>query len=276
MGKRKITMRVPLPIYHHSTTGSASEIGPQNVVQHSQQGELQNADGVRSGSNPSSPVGTGFQRAGESTARTRIGDYVPSRITDRPITEEPGSLEGSSASYFPRRYSHQLSGTITPISMKSKDSAKALGVPVGGVDNLVLKLATKKASGSGTKKKEKRNFLAVTRVDGKYVTDSPGTDGSRHPDGKYIFIRMMNGELRLGSAKDGGNTAHATLSSLSLDVMYAGEIEFDKGRLSWFSNKSGTYLPEAGLVHQAGFDEEEMKLFRDDSKPPLRWPGAES
>lgn len=67
---------------------------------------------------------------------------------------------------------------------------------------------------------------------------------------------------RVDSAGEGGKNAHSTLSGHSLDVAYAGEVEFVDGEISTFSNRSGTYLPQAGLKHQSGFEGDEDK-FRD-------------
>ncbi|WP_158677590.1 hypothetical protein [Chromobacterium vaccinii] len=64
---------------------------------------------------------------------------------------------------------------------------------------------------------------------------------SRLADGPFCFtIQSSNpNEVRLGARSNGGHTA----ISRGADVYYAGEMEFQKGSLQFWSNDSGHYKP---------------------------------
>lgn len=95
-----------------------------------------------------------------------------------------------------------------------------------------------------------------------YRISSPCDGDVKPAHGKFYFLRMLNGELRLGSSETGTATSHVNLSSHSYHVAYAGEVEFANGELEWFSNQSGHYAPPQKLKHQSGFNDRDMPRFR--------------
>lgn len=75
------------------------------------------------------------------------------------------------------------------------------------------------------------------------------TRGRQHgqlvANSKYIFCRMMTGELLLHPTY-----RHPAIAA-GKPVLYAGEMYFDNGRLDWWSNGSGNYRPDAEHAGQA-------------------------
>lgn len=71
------------------------------------------------------------------------------------------------------------------------------------------------------------------------------------PAGEYIFVRMLNGQMRCVSREE-GNNAHISSAGAATRVMYAGVAAFEKdssGRLIWWTNRSSGY---PGLDINAG------------------------
>ncbi|MCX7043051.1 MAG: hypothetical protein NT117_10395 [Gammaproteobacteria bacterium] len=87
--------------------------------------------------------------------------------------------------------------------------------------------------------------------DGLYRLAEP--DGHGEPkvaNGGYVFVVPVTNpsEIWIGARANGGHTA----ISRGADVYFAGEIEFDQGRLVRWDNNSGHYRPEARLHNQLG------------------------
>ena len=85
--------------------------------------------------------------------------------------------------------------------------------------------------------------------DGLYRLADP--DGHGQPglaNGGYVFVVPVTNpsEIWIGARANGGHTA----ISRGGDVYFAGEIEFDQGRLVRWDNNSGHYRPEARLHDQ--------------------------
>lgn len=87
--------------------------------------------------------------------------------------------------------------------------------------------------------------------EGRYLQSDP--DGLQPPSpahGGYVFVVPVSNpsEIWLGQRANGGHTA----ISRGGDVYFAGEIEFEHGRLVRWDNNSGHYKPEARLHEQLG------------------------
>jgi hypothetical protein len=100
---------------------------------------------------------------------------------------------------------------------------------------------------------------AQSRKDAVILTENQGIWSLRDPSGKesvphgeYNYVRMMDGQTRIGHQVDGSN-AHGQVAGQAMDIAYAGTVKFNQGKLEYFSNVSGTYQPPADLSHQAGF-----------------------
>lgn len=81
----------------------------------------------------------------------------------------------------------------------------------------------------------------------------------RKPNGKYAFVTMLNGDIRLWKLPN-GHTYHKFLADFAEAVRYAGEIDFDSGL---WNNQCSTYGPSKELAVQAGLP---IENFRDYTK----------
>lgn len=93
-------------------------------------------------------------------------------------------------------------------------------------------------------------FELVARPDGAFHLRNPDSGLMRAADGIYNFVRVQ-GALRshtplFVSARAG----HAALAQ-GQPVLYAGTLAVQQGRLSWWSNYSGTYQPSPHFRTQA-------------------------
>jgi hypothetical protein len=91
------------------------------------------------------------------------------------------------------------------------------------------------------------------------------------PNSKYIFVRMASGDTLMHPVY-----RHPALAE-GRPVHYAGEAQFDNGRLLWWSNGSGNYRPDAEHAEQADLPMDRFYSYDEvlkgrhlerDSKPP--------
>ena len=69
--------------------------------------------------------------------------------------------------------------------------------------------------------------------------------GHSVPNSRYVFVRLTGGDTLLHPVY-----RHPALAE-GRPVQYAGEAQFDNGRLLWWSNGSGNYRPDADHAEQA-------------------------
>lgn len=81
----------------------------------------------------------------------------------------------------------------------------------------------------------------------------------RRPMGRYAFVRMLNGDIRVWRIKR-NLTFHGALSGGADSVRYAGEIDFDN---SLWNNQCSTYAPSESLLRQAGLPVENFADYRN-------------
>lgn len=106
-----------------------------------------------------------------------------------------------------------------------------------------------KKSGDPTK----TDYAKLTTDGGKYVVTEPGGVPSI-PVGRYIFVMMKNGDVRLEPHKGNGLNGHFALSGQALECGGAGELTFDDaGKLVTWNHESGTYRPPNSVAGQTGF-----------------------
>jgi len=74
---------------------------------------------------------------------------------------------------------------------------------------------------------------------------------------KYIFVRTLGGEIMLHPTY-----RHPVLAG-GQPVLYAGEMFFDNGRLSWWSNGSGNYRPDPEHAEQANLPMDRFYMYQD-------------
>lgn len=77
------------------------------------------------------------------------------------------------------------------------------------------------------------------------------------PNSKYVFVRTMDGETLLHP-----RFRHPAIAQ-GRPVLYAGEAQFDNGRLQWWSNGSGNYRPDAAHASQAGLPIDQFYPYED-------------
>jgi hypothetical protein len=74
--------------------------------------------------------------------------------------------------------------------------------------------------------------------------------GSEHgqyvPNSRFTFVKLTTGETLMHQ-----RFRHPALSE-GRPVLYAGEMNFNNGRLQWWSNGSGNYRPDPDHAAQAG------------------------
>jgi len=81
---------------------------------------------------------------------------------------------------------------------------------------------------------------------GQYRLQRREQHGHYVPNARYIFVSQTNGDVLMHP-----RYRHPTLAE-GKPVLYAGEVEFKNGELSWWSNASGNYRPDPGHAEQAG------------------------
>jgi hypothetical protein len=149
---------------------------------------------------------------------------------------------------------------FTPIRMKSKQEQEAKGLP-GGVADVNLRLAERaavKGKNGMPLQPGKHPPVAQCGEDGVWRGSVEGGDATPL-HGKFIFVTMQDGAIRLGNSVNGQN-AHAQLARSALEVRYAGNVQFEHGELRGYDNESGTYMPPGALRAQSGFGD---APFRD-------------
>jgi hypothetical protein len=94
-------------------------------------------------------------------------------------------------------------------------------------------------------KVDRKQILRLESFFDQFRLKRADAHGQLVANSKYIFVRMLTGELYV----------HPTLRHPVLAdgkaVLYAGEIYFDNGRLEWWSNGSGNYRPDPEHAEQA-------------------------
>jgi hypothetical protein len=81
--------------------------------------------------------------------------------------------------------------------------------------------------------------------------------GQYVPNSRFIFVTMMDGEMLMHQ-----RYRHPAIAE-GKPVRYAGEANFNNGRLEWWSNGSGNYRPDAGHAAQAGLPMEQFYPYED-------------
>jgi hypothetical protein len=77
------------------------------------------------------------------------------------------------------------------------------------------------------------------------------------PNSRFVFVTLTDGETLLHQ-----RYRHPVLAE-GKPVLYAGEANFNNGRLEWWSNGSGNYRPDADHALQAGLPMEHFFAFED-------------
>jgi hypothetical protein len=77
------------------------------------------------------------------------------------------------------------------------------------------------------------------------------------PNSKFVFVRTTDGDTLLHP-----RYRHPAIAE-GRPVLYAGEAQFDNGKLRWWSNGSGNYRPDAAHAVQAGLPMDQFYTYED-------------
>ncbi|HEX2269929.1 MAG TPA: hypothetical protein VHH35_10355 [Pyrinomonadaceae bacterium] len=89
------------------------------------------------------------------------------------------------------------------------------------------------------------NIFRLNSFAGQYRLHQVDSHGVNVPNQQYNFVRTREGEMLLHN-----RYRHPSIAE-GKQVLYAGEIFFNNGKLEWWSNGSGHYQPSADDAKQA-------------------------
>lgn len=89
------------------------------------------------------------------------------------------------------------------------------------------------------------NIFRLNSFADQYRLHQVNSHGVNVPNQQYNFVRTREGEMLLHN-----RYRHPSIAE-GKQVLYAGEISFNNGKLSWWSNGSGHYQPSADDAQQA-------------------------
>jgi hypothetical protein len=81
--------------------------------------------------------------------------------------------------------------------------------------------------------------------------------GQYVPNSRFIFVTTMGGETLMHQSY-----RHPALSE-GKPVLYAGEANFNNGKLEWWSNGSGNYRPDPDHAAQSGLPMDQFYPYED-------------
>ena len=85
-----------------------------------------------------------------------------------------------------------------------------------------------------------------------------GTERAQYvPNSRMVFVRTTGGEMLMHP-----RYRHPSIAN-GRPVLYAGEAKFDNGKLTWWSNGSGNYRPDAAHAVQAGLPMDQFYTCED-------------
>jgi hypothetical protein len=112
--------------------------------------------------------------------------------------------------------------------------------------------------GSRVVKRQGPRLVMTRQQDETYWLREEETHLPIRPSGLYNFVRVeAKGPIHM-SKIDG----HPALAD-GQPVEYAGEVMFDDGRMRFWSNGSGNYMPNADLHDQAGLPGDKFLTYED-------------
>jgi hypothetical protein len=90
----------------------------------------------------------------------------------------------------------------------------------------------------------------------QYRLRKVGAHGAYVPNQQYNFVRTSAGEMLLHN-----RYRHPSIAE-GRQVLYAGEVFFNNGRLEWWSNGSGHYQPDADDARQAALPLDDFYTYQ--------------
>lgn len=92
---------------------------------------------------------------------------------------------------------------------------------------------------------EPGNLFHLQNFTDQYRLHKEDSHGVYVPNQQYNFVRTAEGQMLLHN-----RYRHPSIAE-GRQVLYAGEVSFNNGRLEWWSNGSGHYQPDADDARQA-------------------------
>lgn len=103
---------------------------------------------------------------------------------------------------------------------------------------------------------DQNNVFRLNSFAGQYRLQRRHSHGVNVPNMQYNFVRTREGETLLHS-----RYRHPSIAE-GKQVLYAGEIFFNNGKLSWWSNGSGHYQPFAEDAEQANLPMDQFYSYQ--------------
>ena len=103
---------------------------------------------------------------------------------------------------------------------------------------------------------DRRNIFRLNSFADQYRLHSVHRHGVNVPNLQYNFVRTSGGETLLHN-----RYRHPSIAE-GKQVLYAGEIFFNNGKLQWWSNGSGHYQPSADDAAQANLPMEHFFSYQ--------------
>jgi hypothetical protein len=103
---------------------------------------------------------------------------------------------------------------------------------------------------------DSNNVFRLRNFAGQYRLHRQHSHGVNVPNQQYNFVRTRDGEMLLHS-----RYRHPSIAE-GKQVLYAGEIFFNNGKLQWWSNGSGHYQPYAEDAGQANLPMDQFYSFQ--------------
>lgn len=100
------------------------------------------------------------------------------------------------------------------------------------------------------------NIFRLNSFADQYRLHRVDSHGVNVPNQQYNFVRTREGEMLLHN-----RYRHPSIAE-GKQVLYAGEISFNNGRLQWWSNGSGHYQPSADDAQQANLPMDQFYSYQ--------------
>ena len=100
------------------------------------------------------------------------------------------------------------------------------------------------------------NVFRLNSFADQYRLHRVNSHGVNVPNQQYNFVRTREGEMLLHN-----RYRHPSIAE-GKQVLYAGEISFNNGRLQWWSNGSGHYQPSADDAQQANLPMDQFYSYQ--------------
>lgn len=100
------------------------------------------------------------------------------------------------------------------------------------------------------------NIFRLNSFADQYRLHQVNNHGVNVPNQQYNFVRTREGQMLLHN-----RYRHPSIAE-GKQVLYAGEISFNNGKLSWWSNGSGHYQPSADDAQQANLPMDQFYSYQ--------------